>query len=187
MNVAVKARMTVGQYLEWAKATAPEGRYELVDGEVVKMSPEQARHVRTKLTAVVALKTAIARAKLSCEAFADGMTVVIDEHKARQPDASVQCAPVDPDSLVLDQPVIVLEVLSPSSRRSDTGEKLAEYFSVASIRHYLIVNPVKHLIIHHARSAAGAIETRIIETGGIDLSPPGMALTVEEILGEEGQ
>lgn len=186
MNIAVKNRMTVQQFLEWAQAQ-PQGRYELVDGEVVKMSPETARHVRVKAAVWLAIKNGIDRAKLSCESFTDGMTVVIDEHTSREPDASVQCSPVDPDTLVLDQPVIVVEVLSPSTGRTDTGEKLADYFSVASIRHYLIVNPVKHLVIHHARSAAGTIETRIMETGGIELSPPGMALTVEEILGEERQ
>lgn len=177
--------MTVPQYLEWAKVQ-PEGRYELVDGKVVKMSPEGARHVRVKAAVWLALSKAIKRAGLPCEAFNDGMTVVIDEHFAREPDASVQCAPVGPDSITLDQPVIVVEVLSPSSGRTDTGEKLADYFSVASIWHYLIVNPVKHHVIHHARAGIGKIDTRIAEAGEVVLTPPGLTTTVEELLGESG-
>jgi Uma2 family endonuclease len=185
MNVAAKSRMTVSQYLEWGEAQ--EGRYELVNGEVVKMSPEQARHVRVKLAAVIALRNGIARANLDCEAFTDGLTVVIDEHTAREPDASVQCSPVDPETLVLDQPMIVVEVLSLSTGRTDTGEKLADYFSVASIRHYLIVNPVKRLVIHHARSDSHRIDTRIVESGEINLSPPGMTIAVDELFGEVGR
>ena len=46
----------------------------------------------------------------------------------------LQCGAIDLDSLVLDDPVIVVEVLSPSSERADTGEKLSDYFSVASIQ-----------------------------------------------------
>lgn len=175
--------MTVAEYLDWAMAQ-PRGRYELVDGKVIAMSPERARHVRAKMSVATALQNSIDRGKLPCESFVDGMTVVIDENTAREPDALVQCGkPIDPDSLIADNPVIVVEVLSPSSERADTSEKLAEYFSVGSIRHYLIVNPFRRLVIRHSMSESGEIETRIVESGELDLSPPGLALSVDELLG----
>ena len=62
------------------------------------------------------------------------MTVVIDDDHSREPDAAVQCGvPTDLDSMVLEAPLIVVEVTSPSSERDDTGDKLVEYFSVPSI------------------------------------------------------
>ena len=68
--------------------------------------------------------------------FTDGMTVKIDKHTSREPDAAVQCgAKVNLDSITLDAPMIVVEVVSPSSERDDTGSKLAECFSVPSILH----------------------------------------------------
>jgi Uma2 family endonuclease len=48
--------------------------------------------------------------------FPDGATVVIDNNRAREPDAAVQAdAAGNLDSVVLDAPVIVVEVTSPSS------------------------------------------------------------------------
>ena len=72
---------------------------------------------------------------------------------------------------------------SPSSERDDTGDKLVESFSVPSIRHYLIVKPVKNVVIHHARNETGDISTRIVTDGEISLTPPGMAVSVQELLG----
>jgi Uma2 family endonuclease len=89
--------------------------------------------------------------------------------------------------VILDAPLIVVEITSPSSERDDTGEKLVEYFSVASIHHYLIVNPVKKVVIHHARGQGGGnISTHIASSGVIDLTPPGMTVPVGELLPEIG-
>jgi Uma2 family endonuclease len=136
-------RMTVAEFLDWA-AAQPRGRYELVRGEVVAMAPERVRHSLTKLAVAVALRDAVKRAALPCTVFPDGMTIVFDNEHSREPDAAVQCGvAISLDSTVLEAPLIVVEITSPSSERDDTGEKLVEYFSVPSIHHYLIVNPAK--------------------------------------------
>jgi Uma2 family endonuclease len=179
-------RMTVAEFLDWAMAQ-PRGRYELVRGEVVAMAPERALHNRVKLAVARTLDDAVKRAGLPCIAYTDGMTVVIDEEHAREPDAAVQCGVAfDPNTLVLEAPVIVVEITSPSSERDDTGDKLVEYFSVPSIHHYLIVNPIKKVVIHHARAQDGSISTRIARAGAIDLTPPGMTVPVAELLPEIG-
>lgn len=183
MNVALSSRMNVSEFLEWAEAQ-PEGRYELVAGEVIAMSPERARHNLAKMSVWRALSDALRNAEASCTAYGDGMTVVIDENTSREPDVLVQCGePIDPDSLIADRPVIVVEVLSPSSVRADTGEKLSDYFSVPTVHHYLIVNPLRYLVIHHARSESDKFETRIVETGDIKLSPPGITVAVDDLFG----
>ena len=128
---------------------------------------------------------AVARAGLPCTVFTDGMTVVIDNEHSREPDAAVQCGvSTDLNSMSLEQPLIVVEVTSPSSERDDTGDKLVEYFSVPSIRHYLIVNPAKRVVIHHARDEVGEISTHILSGGQLDLRPPGMTVPVCEFLPE---
>ena len=94
------------------------------------------------------------------------MTVVIDNDNSREPDAAVQCGvATDLDSTILEAPLIVVEVASPSSERDDTGDKLVEYFSVPSIRHYLIVKPERNVVIHHARKGGGDLTTRIVSAG----------------------
>src|SRR6266567_4141646 len=58
-----------------------------------------------------------------------------------EPDAVVNCGErPDPEGFVAPQPVIVVEVLSPSSRSTDAGAKLADYFRVPSVQHYLMVD-----------------------------------------------
>lgn len=183
MNVAVQRRMTVPEFLDWAVAQ-PKGRYELVDGKVVAMSPERARHNLAKARLWRALTDAVERAGLRCTVFTDGMTVVIDQDNSREPDVVIQCGPpVDPDAVVLDAPLAVVEVVSPSSRRDDTGVKLVEYFSVSSIQHYLVVDPEKRTVVHHARTG-GDIHTRILgDVDELGLDPPGFTVSVAELLG----
>jgi Uma2 family endonuclease len=184
MNVQSKRRMTVQEFLVWA-AAQPRGRYELVRGEIVAMAPERALHNLVKAAAFRALGNAVSRAGLPCTVFTDGMTVVIDNEHSREPDAAVQCnVSTDLDSMILEAPLIVVEVTSPSSERDDTGDKLVEYFSVPSIRHYLIVNPTKRVVVHHARDEDGQIATRIMSNGQLDLAPPGMTVPVQDLLPE---
>jgi Uma2 family endonuclease len=174
--------MTTSQFIAWA-ADQAHGRYELVRGEVIAMAPERARRNLVKGAIYRALGDAVARAKLPCTVFTDGMMVAIDDEHSREPDASVQCGVnTDLDSLVLEAPLIVVEVASPSSERDDTGDKLVEYFSVPSIRHYLIVNPEKGVVVHHARDETGHIATRILSDGDVTFDPPGIAIAVKPLL-----
>jgi Uma2 family endonuclease len=178
--------MTVPEFLAWASAQ-PRGSYELVRGEVVAMAPERALHNRVKAAVFRALEDAVRRAGLPCIVYTDGMTVVIDDEHAREPDAAVQCGVAfDPNTMILEAPVIVVEVTSPSSERDDTGDRLVEYATVPSIQHYLIVNPVKKAVVHHARTHGGAFETHIVRAGVIDLKPPGITLRLAELLPEMG-
>jgi Uma2 family endonuclease len=178
-----KARMKVPEFLTWAEAQS-RGRFELVEGEVVAMSPERLRHNLVKLEVALALREAIRAAKLPCIVFTDGATVVINDYTAREPDASVQCGiDIDLNSMILEAPLIVVEVVSPSSERDDTHTKLIEYFSVPSIRHYLIILPEKRVVVHHQRNDGGDIATRIVHDGEIALTPPGMTVPVVALLG----
>lgn len=174
-------RLTVEDYLAWAE-TDPTGRHELVDGVVVAMSPERVRHNRAKLAAAIALHDGIKTAGLPCEVFTDGVGVRTGRATVREPDASVQCgASVDSDAMILDAPIIVVEVVSPGSGLMDTGRKLVGYLGVESIQHYLIIDPEQGAIIHHARAADGA-HTTIHRSGTIKLDPPGLVLEIDSVI-----
>jgi len=185
MNAPVvpKMRMRVPEFLAWADAQS-RGRYELLDGEIVAMSPERALHNLVKLEVAVALREAVVKAHLSCTVFTDGVAVVIDDQNTREPDAAVQCGiDVDLDSMRVQAPMIVVEVVSPSSERIDAEVKLVDYFSVASICHYLVVLPKQRAVVHHRRKGLGGIETQIAHDGDIVLDPPGMSVPVAALLG----
>jgi Uma2 family endonuclease len=174
--------MTADEFIEWAMGLPDGERYELVGGELVAMSPERAVHTRTKHRAAVALESAVRQGGLACEVFADGMSVQVDADTVYEPDALVRCGePVHDDTVKISDPVIVVEVISPSSRGQDTGAKLQDYFRLPSVRHYLVVNARKRSAVHHCRDAAGLIQTRIVRTGTLDLSPPGITLALDDL------
>jgi Uma2 family endonuclease len=182
MSQPLAKQMTTAEFLAWAVAQ-PKGRFELVRGEIIAMAPEKARHSLTKGAAFRALGDAVRHADLPCTVFPDGMTVVVDDFTAYEPDAVVQCgAPVDLDSVVIPEPMIIVEVLSPSTQRLDAGGKLADYFRLPSLRHYLLIDAVRRAITHHARSEDGVIITRIFRDGELNLNPPGITLLVAQLL-----
>ena len=85
------------------------------------------------------------------------------------------------DALEIPNPVVVFEVLSPGNAATDLRDKLQGYFRVPSIQHYLIVDPDKHLVIHHARGEADLVTTRIVSDGILRLDPPGIELAVGDL------
>ena len=182
MSTAAATRMTVPDFLAWAEAQEI-GRHELFRGRVVSMAPERAEHAQAKLRAANALEAAIRRAAVSCEAFVDGLAVVIDEATSYVPDALVNCgAPVPPDSLIAPGPVIVVEVLSPSTRGLDKSAKLADYFRVAGLGHYVIVDLARRHLVHYRRQADGAAVVAIVKDGDVVFDPPGISLSVADLL-----
>ena len=177
--------MNVQEFLVWAEGR-PE-RWELEDGELVSISPERLGHLEAKNESLRALERAIIKAKLPCRAVPDGAAVRIDDKTAFEPDAMVYCGPrLPPKTIIIPNPVIVVEVLSDSTARRDAHEKLVGYFRVASILHYLIVDPDKHYIVHHRRGAGDIIETRIIHGGDIHLEPPGLTIAAQDMFGAIG-
>ena len=171
--------MTVDEFLAWAEAQP--GRYELADGVVYAMAPQTAGHAEMKAAMHGALVAAIRARDLACHALPDGMTVRIDDATAYEPDALVYCGTKLASSAVeVPEPVIVVEVLSPSTRGVDVGAKVAGYFRLPSVAHYLIVDPERPLVIHHARRDDDIL-TRIVQEGSVALDPPGLELALAEI------
>jgi len=172
--------MTADAFVDWA--LQQPGRYELVAGTVYAMAPERARHAQCKALTWAALRAAIALAGRRCEAMPDGMSVRIDASTVYEPDALVYCGPnIDPDAVFVPDPVIVVEVTSPSSGAIDSGAKLSGYFAVPSVVHYLVLNAAARQVVHHRRSETGGIETRVLHAGALALDPPGLAVEVADL------
>ncbi len=77
--------------------------------------------------------------------------------RIRYPDAFVSCGPVAPDATVIRDPVVVFEVLSPSTDRTDRVLKLREYQATPSIQRYVILEQsgVVAWVLTRARDAEG--------------------------------
>jgi Uma2 family endonuclease len=175
MNLALKP-MTADTYLAWLDEQ-PTWRYELVDGQVIAMNPQRALHIMVKVAVIRALQDALQGKP--CHALGDGMCVRIDDRTVFEPDALVYCGDkIKGDTTVLTTPVVIVEVLSPGTKTVDTTKKLEGYFKLASVRHYLIVDPDASTVVHHARDAAGAIATSVLEGGDLVLSALGIEIPV---------
>jgi Uma2 family endonuclease len=165
------------EFRQWAMEKGI--RAERVAGEVVLMAPERVRHNRVKFNVVLALREAIRAAGLPCEAFTDGVTIEVGEDTDYEPDAVVSCGDrLDDEAIAVPDPVIIVEVESASTRSVDAGGKLADYFRLASVQHYLIVRTRRQQVIHHRREGE-RIETRVVNDGILELDPPGIPVAIE--------
>jgi Uma2 family endonuclease len=174
-------RMTVDEFIPWARAQ-PKGRYELVHGEVVAMSPERSRHRQVKGTIFMALTAALQKRGIAGVVEPDGSTVRIGPDAAFEPDALLYLGDrLQPGSIEVPNPVIVVEVLSEGTAGVDSGRKFSGYFSLSSVVHYLIVDADLDVIAHHRRMPSGTIESSTVTTGVLRLDPPGLELTLTDI------
>ena len=182
MSEIPQQRMSAEEFLAWAENVP--GRYELVAGEVFAQAAERAAHAKIKGAVFLAFSDAIRKAGLPCHALPDGMAVRIDRKTVYEPDSQVYCGLELPPDALLVEPTIVVEVISTSTGRNDALRKLEGYFRLASIKHYLIVDPNKPLVIHHSRGDGDAILTRVFSSGAIALDPPGLTLELAAIYGD---
>jgi Uma2 family endonuclease len=173
-------RMTRAEYRAWAERQ-PSRRFERINGVVVAMSPERVEHNDRKMLAWLALRRAIRDGNVPCHVNGDGMTVEVGDSDY-EPDAVLYCGDrLPPGSVAVPNPLVIVEVLSPSTAATDRAWKLREYFQLSSLHHYLIVWADRQQVVHHRREEAGGIATTLLTSGEIRLDPPGVAITVEEI------
>lgn len=168
--------MSREDYRFWAEGHP--GRFERINGQVVAMAPERVGHARIKGEVFVALRAAVAAAAVPCEVLVDGPTIEVGESDY-EPDVIVRCGSevVSDDSLTVPDATIIVEVLSPTTRRIDVSQKLVDYFRVPSVRHYLILFADRVQAIHHRRDGE-RIETRVVTEGNVTLAPPGIVLSM---------
>jgi len=167
-------------FREWMENRDDEKRFELVDGEPIALAPERVGHALLKARTWAPFTDEIRKKGLVCQASPDGMTIEIDDYTGYKPDAVVNRGPnLRQDDITVPNPVIIVEVTSPGTRRVDTGSKLADYFRLHSVRHYLLIRAERKQIIHHHRRDDGTILTGLHQGGRLDLGPPGITLDID--------
>jgi len=98
------------------------------------------------------------------------------------PDVQVVCDPNDQDESFQDRPVVIVEVLSPSTRRVDESEKLDAYQTIPSLEVYLIVDSTHACVVVYRRTATGFTREVLRGTEGIiNLDCIGIELPLAEI------
>jgi len=146
--------MTAEEYLAIDRAT--EFRSELLDGEMVAMSGGSMRHA--KLGANVLGELHIALRGRECQAYSSDFRVRVSARTYSYPDATVVCgqpALADERQDILLNPMIIFEILSPSTERYDRGIKLQHYRGIPSLRDYILVDQNQIRVEQYTRGSEG--------------------------------
>jgi Uma2 family endonuclease len=134
MNVALRKPMTLQQFLAWEERQ--ELRYEFDGFQPVAMTGGTDAH-----EAIGGTLRALLRERLQgkpCRVRGPTLKIEVVD-RIRYPDAFVYCTAVPPGETVIKEPVVVFEVLSPGTSRTDRIEKLREYQATESIQRYVIL------------------------------------------------
>ena len=154
-------RMTREEYLAFEERSPI--RHEYVAGEVYAMSGPTTRHNTISLNIHRHLH-AHARAR-GCRVFVEAVKLSVLD-RVYYPDVIVACGKAAEVELIVDEPSMVVEVTSPSTRATDRREKLDAYMRIPSLRVYLIVEQRRKQVITYARDAAGEWQRHELEADG---------------------
>jgi Uma2 family endonuclease len=158
------------------------GLAELVNGRVVSCDDEVLGRNMSRGHVFFAFQEGLARAALDLNLYTYGALVRISDKTVRMPDSIVQSQGGSRARLV-DAPFIVTDVKFEHLSKGEMQQRMADYFSLASVQHYVVVDLDRGLVLHHERSVEDKILTRIVRDGFIDFGD--FDVSVEAILGLE--
>jgi Uma2 family endonuclease len=173
MNVQSDLQMDKAAFLAWVEGR--EGRYELAGGHVLMMTGGTMQHAL-----IVGNLFELLRARLDRKRWRvlSDFGVDVGPRTVRYADVVVDHPGAQRKALTAKAPVLVAEVLSPSTATIDLGDKAAEYLRLPSLASYLVFSQdeVKAWVFVRGSSQlpapeviAGADETIAIPALGLDL------------------
>jgi Uma2 family endonuclease len=140
-------RVAVDAYLEGEKENPI--RHEYVDGHVFAMAGASDRHNLIAGTVYARLLDLLIPGP--CRAFILDMKVMVEPSVYYYPDVLVACDPPGGDPYTRRQPVLIIEVTSPSTQRADRFEKLPAYKQITSLVECVLISQVQVFVEVHRR------------------------------------
>lgn len=128
------ATWTTEQFLAWEEAQ--EERYEFIDGRIYAMVGGTAAHSVITLNIASALRSRLAGS--TCKPFVGELKLQI-QGRIFYPDVTVNCARLADADRMLNEPKVIFEVLSKSTRRKDRLLKSEYYRRLACVQQYVMV------------------------------------------------
>ena len=130
--------MTLDEFLRWDDGT--DTRYELIDGFPVAMAPPDEAHRILALRLGAQIDAALAGQR-PCNAQIERGVVRPDRADSYYaPDIAVTCEPNAPGRQAMVDPILIIEILSPSTERSDRRLKLPAYQNLQSVREIMLID-----------------------------------------------
>ena len=136
------SRMTLEEFLRWDDGT--DTRYELIDGFPVAMAPPAEAHRILAVRLVSRIDAALA-GRRPCNAQIEPGVVRPDRADSYYvPDIAVTCEPNEPGRQAMVDPILIVEILSPSTERTDRRLKLPAYQIMESVREIMLIDADSH-------------------------------------------
>jgi len=145
---------TLDEFLAFDDGT--DTSYQLFEGRIVAMNPPLRGH-----GTLVARLARIVGNQLSppCEVAAEAGIIPANRRQSwYQADLIVTCTPGNHKDPFIAEPVLVVEVLSPTTSATDFNRKLPDYQQIPSMRDILLVSSMERLVRHWRRDADGWVE-----------------------------
>ncbi len=162
MAVETPVRLTVEEYLAWEETNFE--KHEYIDGEVRCMAGAKGTHNRIMVNIAVSVGRQLDDSE--CFLLSSEMRVKAAETRYVYPDLSAVCGEEEyarDNEMELVNPILVIEVTSPSTIDIDRGEKMGLYFEIPSIQAYLIIDQHRVCAELSIRSESGW-RTTLFET-----------------------
>lgn len=157
-------------------------RHEYLGGEVFAMAGARPEHndIAAAITGALVLLLRGRR----CRAFSSDQRIYVRATGLyTYPDGGVKCGPgtIHNDGMSLLDPVLLVEVLSESTRDYDRGAKLEHYKAIPALRHVLLVESTARRVEHHHRLEGGPWTLTTVTDGAVDLAALGGSIPLDEI------
>ena len=165
-----------------------EVRHEFFEGEVFAMAGASIAHNTIAQNFVLKLRPALRGKK--CRVLMEAVRLAVEENRHyTYPDVMVSCDPHDQrESQQLHSPLLIVEVLSPSTEAYDRGLKFNQYKKLPSLRHYLLVSQTTWLVEWYQLTEHGVwAHTALAEADDVVAIPElGLTMTLAEVYEEAG-
>ena len=177
MNLAIRKPTTLAEFLEWEERQPL--RYEFDGVGPVAMTGGTLAHARIQRNLAFAL-TGRLRGK-PCEFLGSDVKIKTTDDRVRYPDGFVTCTAGDNASTVVSDPVVIFEVLSPSTAGKDRIIKAREYQAMASVQRYVMLEQDRIGATVYARSGSAWTHEILIEGSLLALPEIGVELPLAEL------
>jgi Uma2 family endonuclease len=176
MSSAAEKPMSLDEFLAWEREQ-PE-RHEFDRFTITAMTGASMAHVTITMNLAFAIRQGLRGT--GCRPLSSDAKVIAGG-SVRYPDVAVTCQPIADRDDIVPEPILIIEVISPSTERVDRGRKKLDYFATASVRQYAMVEQDERLVDLYTRSEAGWINEVIVGDAVLKLSSIALELSLDTI------
>lgn len=175
----LKKKIGVDEYLE--SEMSGDIKHEYIYGEVYAMAGTSDRHNRIAINIGSKIDNHVGDSE--CETFIESVKLKADAQTFYYPDVMVACDRSPESAYYREEPILIVEILSPSTERTDRNEKLTVYKNISTLREYVIVWQEKIQVEIHRRQPDGNWLTFVYDENDIEieLQPINLQIKIEEI------